>query len=70
MEAVRNGTWREARAEGVDPNANVDSGVKTPSVADGDTSLGEGGLRAIETARPLRKKRPIDGSKPKGNLCQ
>ncbi len=47
MEAVRNGTWREARAEGVDPNANVDSGVKTPSVADGDTSLGEGGFEAV-----------------------
>ena len=53
MEAVRNGTWREARAEGVDPNANVegDTGAadaKTPSVADGDTSLPEGGFEAVE----------------------
>lgn len=56
MEAVRNGTWREARAEGVDPNANVDSGVKTPSVADGDTSLGEGGLRAVEDVAPYEKR--------------
>ena len=57
MEAVRNGTWREARAEGVQsesprlPDGQTPpfrQGGQTPSVADGDTSLGEGGLRAVE----------------------
>ena len=35
-----------ARAEGVNPNAESDVG--TPSVADGDTSLSEGGFEAVQ----------------------
>ena len=73
MEAVRNGTWREARAEGVQsesprlPDGQTPpfrQGGQTPSVADGDTSLSEGGFEAVEVdeaASAVVNDRPVDG---------
>ena len=49
-----------ARAEGVDPN--VESGAETPSVADGDTSLREGGLRGLSAADAAT--RGVEGAAP------
>ena len=60
MEAVRNGTWREARAEGVDPNANVEGATTTPPSADADTSPYTGEARAVEDARPYGEDLSID----------
>ena len=49
-----------ARSEGVDPNA--ESGAETPSVADGDTSLREGGLRGLSAADAAT--RGVEGAAP------